>query len=984
MSSSETKPKTTKTTGATTSTAKGATAKGVAKMSGDIAKKYKLLVQILTSDPRYAKALADVTPPAQHENLAESLISLSYEIGASLAIIKALIGLEFERKQSHPYTILRVNSIVSKMMGKYTKRVGTEYLKLLLGNLVNEIGEQAETLDLEVDEEKIVGENKKEIAEQRLQQIEEVCQKFVDRMTSESMIEEMPRELRAICYFLKYNGEIYNLEFEKTILPLISGFICLRYICPAITLPHNADIMGLDIWKKGNVRANLTQIAKVIQKLANGEMFDTSTPHLMPLNSWIEKNQPPLFKYLAQLPVDPKQQVGMNPFGDLQRTITFEDIHFKSFDMKDLTFIHGLIYDYGYELIVSLQNEIIMTHDKRPVSIVSTETDFLALVQDLGPPPENEKRKALASLKTDEKKDDEPKKRSSSIFNFRKKDDAPSPPVEDGKKKERETLVGKTYDQIQEKVLERSMENLMKNAEKFDLSELERSRFLYIGKPTKTGLPVVYLILHRLRQEFLNHNDKMMVYIYKTLGPIFINKYVLIIDLSWADLTDEYQALLYRAVISFARLMKAEHLGNCQQIYILHPTFKTKNAIDDIFNIVPNEIRQRLVRVKYDWTSLSDVIDPLKIWIPHCSKRFIPMVYSLMKVNDKNESVEERLMKITGESLIIMDPKNGTVVSEIHFATIIDIRTRKNTNEFIIKHRTETEQQLKDRGGDVGYLSQTITTSVPTEVSRKFNCFSDQQRDNLVETIADAGVRYTSLEKPQNFLVEKDSKNGKRGKRILKFAYDSVLVFKDGIIKREIPFSTLQSFFIDKKDKEILYINFMLRGKKKGYIIHYKDANVLRDALLDAVVRFKFNVDLEIDLFIRKDLDGILDRFFAAAKDKTLQQTDVGNDIKQVINIQNACDDLRKLFYKFSPQQGRAQINLEKMKQIVAGLNLDFGDEQCQHLINAFDEKKLNVVALDDLVRHWISTKRMKIMVQKRKEAQQKRAELIKQQQQKK
>ena len=141
-----------------------------------------------------------------------------------------------------------------------------------------------------------------------------------------------------------------------------------------------------------------------IQKLANGELFDTATPALMPLNGWIQKNQEGIFRYMAQLPIDPKQQTGLNPFGDLQRSITFEDIHYKSFDMDDLLFLHTLIYDYGYELIVSLQNEVIMTHDKRPVSIVSTETDFLSLVQDLGPPPEKDRKLPVPEKKPVERK----------------------------------------------------------------------------------------------------------------------------------------------------------------------------------------------------------------------------------------------------------------------------------------------------------------------------------------------------------------------------------------------------------------------------------------------------------------------------------------------------------------------------------------------------------------------------------------------------
>ncbi|KAG2388190.1 hypothetical protein C9374_001040 [Naegleria lovaniensis] len=951
-------------------------AKGIQKLAGDIGKKYKLLVQIMTSDPRYAKALADVVPPAQHEKLADSLISLSYEIGASLAIIKSLIGLEFDRKQQHPNTILRVNSIVSKMMGKYTKRVGTEYLRLLLGKVVNEVVEQAETLDLEVDPEKISGDNKQEIIDKRLQQIEEVCQRFVDRITSDAMIEEMPRELRAVCYFLKQNGEFYKFDIEKMILPLVSGFVCLRYICPTIAMPQNADIIKMDDWKKGNVRPNLTQIARVIQKLANGELFDTATPALMPLNGWIQKNQNNMLRYLGQLPIDPKQQEGLNPFGDLQRSITFEDIHYKSFDMEDLLFLHTLIYDYGYELIVSLQNEVIMTHDKRPVSIVSTETDFLSLVQDLGPPPERERKIPPPTKPTDDRRGSVKKPNTNTAT-----DTPPATP----NKLQRETLVGATYDQIQDKVLERSMDNLMKNAEKFDLSEMDRTRFLYVGKPTRTNLPVVYLILHRLKQEFLNHNDKLMVYIYKTLGPLFNSKYCLIIDLSWAELTDEYQALLYRAVVAFARLMKIEHLSNCQQVYVLHPNFKTKNAVDDIFNIIPNETRQRLIKTKYDWTSLSDIIEPIKIWIPFVSKKFIPTTYNLMQMKgEKGEGGNDRLLKITNESLLVLDSKLGTVLDEIPFSSIIDIRTKKQTNEFIIRHRSETEQQLKERGGDLGYISKTITTPTSQEVQKRFNCVSDQQRDNLVETIADVGVRFTSLEKQQTFVVEKDTKSGKRQKRILKFAYDSVLVFKDGVIKREIPFSTLQSFYIDKDNKTRLFINFMLLGRKKAYVVYHDNAISLRDSLLDTVLRFKFNVDLEKELFIRKDLDIVVDRFFSAAKDKSLGDDEnlTSSDIKQSINMNHASEDIKKLFHKFHPQSHdkRAALNVEKMKIISNGLNLDFNTEQCEHMLEVLDEKKMGYVVLDDLVRNWIFNKRMKGMIQKRKEAQQKRSELLQKQ----
>lgn len=46
----------------------------------------------------------------------------------------------------------------------------------------------------------------------------------------------------------------------------------------------------------------------MIQKLANNEKFDTESPHLMPLNKWLDKNRDKLKFYLKQITKDPLEQ----------------------------------------------------------------------------------------------------------------------------------------------------------------------------------------------------------------------------------------------------------------------------------------------------------------------------------------------------------------------------------------------------------------------------------------------------------------------------------------------------------------------------------------------------------------------------------------------------------------------------------------------------------------------------------------------------
>jgi hypothetical protein len=932
------------------------------QLSGEIGRKYKLLVQILTSDPRYAKALADVTAPSQHDKLADALCGLSYEIKASLSIIKALIGLEFDRKQQHPFTILRVNSIVSKMMGKYTKIVGSKYLDTLIGDLIRDLYSKS-SMDLELDKSRLTGDNLDQKVEENLRLTEEVCQGFVDRIVSAAMIDEMPRELRAICYFMVDNGEIYKLDFDSIILPLLSGFIMLRYICPCITLPNSWGICNK--MPDGNVRKNLTLIAKILQKLANGEMYETDSPHLMPLNKFIEQNQIKLFTYLKQLPLDPQQVEGKLPFADLQKSITFEDIHYKSFDMRDLLFVHQMIYEYGYDMIVSLQNEVIMTHDKRPVSIISTETDFLSLIQDLGPPPDANGNPVAAEPVNTNKDKSGPRKGSLRGPKTAESTD-PNAKKPDGVAKKKENLKGKTFQEIEATILERSLDNLMKKLDLFDLTELDSSRFLYMGKPTKNNLPTIYLIMHRIKQEFLEQNDRLMVHVFKTIGKELNNPYVFCVDLSWAEMTDELQALLYRAVVSFTRLMTPQHLENCTNIIILHPTYKTMQAAQDMLNIMSPETRTKLVKIAYDWTELGDMIEPQKIWIPFVSKKFVPITYNLIKVNN-SEKKQERLMKITNESLLNIDPKAGTVQNEIMLQKIQEVRARKGANEILIKFEPENEQEVLNRGA--GYFLKPVSqVGIQT---RKYSCYSEQQRDIIIEAIYDAGIRSSSLNLIQTFMVEKENKKGKMQKRLLKLTLDSILSFSEKIIRREIPYSTIQSFYVDPQNKQILYINFLSKGKKKCYMLHCGDkADLFRDAMLDAIKRFKFNVEVEKELFFRKSMSDVVDKFFTANQTQVSKEYD-DTRWKVILRIDTPCQDMKRLFKKFNAQSdGRASLSLDNMRQVMVRSKLnDFTDAQIEEIIEELDRDKKGYLDYDDLVKAWVYHHRLRSMLEKRKAA---------------
>lgn len=206
---------------------------------------------------------------------------------------------------------------------------------------------------------------------------------------------------------------------------------------------------------------------------------------------------------------------------------------------------------------------------------------------------------------------------------------------------------------------------------------------------------------------------------------------------------------------------------------------------------------------------------------------------------------------------------------------------------------------------------------------------------------------------------------GKTNNRLLKFTVDSILDFKDKTIKREIPYATIQSFYIDPEKKDVLYINYMLKGQKKCYVIVYEDVETLRLALLDAVLRFRFYVETEKELFKRKDVDGILDRFFYEKRSTDFDKT----KWKNIVRIDQPVKKLQRMFKRFNPQNDRAAMTLENVRQALAQEKIDMTDDEIGHLIKCLDPTNKGAISYEDLVRSWVFLRQMKVMIDKKKAA---------------
>lgn len=168
----------------------------------------------------------------------------------------------------------------------------------------------------------------------------------VDRIFEEKTVEETPRELRAICYYIQACGDKLSLPQEQ-IFPMIAGFILLRYICPGISSPNNCGIVK-DVPPE-DVRGNLTILAKVFQKLGNLETFGDDAKPMQAINDWIEKNKENCVKYLGQIVKDPK---GEN-FEDLKKPEE-KEVKFEDFPIEDVKLVFKIMKDNHKKFITQL------------------------------------------------------------------------------------------------------------------------------------------------------------------------------------------------------------------------------------------------------------------------------------------------------------------------------------------------------------------------------------------------------------------------------------------------------------------------------------------------------------------------------------------------------------------------------------------------------------------------------------------------------
>ncbi|KXX77878.1 Inhibitory regulator protein BUD2/CLA2 [Madurella mycetomatis] len=192
--------------------------------------------------------------------------------------------------QGEANLLFRGNSLLTQALEFHMRRLGKEYLRETLAEKINEINELDSSC--EVDPSKVHdGEDIQQHWNLLIQQTSEIW----DCITSS--VTRLPAELRHILKYIRAVAEDRYGDFLRSVTyTSVSGFLFLRFLCPAIL---NPKLFGLlSDHPRPRAQRTLTLIAKSLQALANLSTIGKKETWMEPMNRFLSTQRQPFKDFL--------------------------------------------------------------------------------------------------------------------------------------------------------------------------------------------------------------------------------------------------------------------------------------------------------------------------------------------------------------------------------------------------------------------------------------------------------------------------------------------------------------------------------------------------------------------------------------------------------------------------------------------------------------------------------------------------------------
>ncbi|KAL8704028.1 MAG: hypothetical protein Q9201_002800 [Fulgogasparrea decipioides] len=179
--------------------------------------------------------------------------------------------------------LFRGNTLLTKALDCHMKRLGHDYLEETLGEKVRHIDES--NPDCEVDPNRVQDPEDLQRHWQHLSALVESVWSSI----SKSVL-RCPPELRIIFRHIAACAEDRYGDFLRTITySSVSGFLFLRFFCPALLNPHMFGL--LKDHPRPQAQRTLTLVSKTLMTLANLGTFGTKEPWMEPLNGFLNTHR---------------------------------------------------------------------------------------------------------------------------------------------------------------------------------------------------------------------------------------------------------------------------------------------------------------------------------------------------------------------------------------------------------------------------------------------------------------------------------------------------------------------------------------------------------------------------------------------------------------------------------------------------------------------------------------------------------------------
>ncbi|CAH3132087.1 unnamed protein product [Porites lobata] len=279
---------------------------------------------LLDKDLQAVKGLGQVCK--DRVALASTLLKIFRHEKEEIFLLKSMNSLDIEN-QEEVSTLFRGTSLTTTLMDQYMKMVAIPYLQKTIGDVVAKILDCKQSCELnpaklEKGADTVVN----------LKQLLEFLFEAVDAIVNSA--ENCPRNLRYLFCCLQQNVKDRWADNEIVRSRVVSGFLFLRLICPAIMNPKTCNMMSES--PSSCAARTLTLVAKCLQNLANLVEFGAKESFMTPVNPFILKNREKMINFLDELSnVTQCPQITEQVSSDLSR---------------DLAALHDICLTYESEL----------------------------------------------------------------------------------------------------------------------------------------------------------------------------------------------------------------------------------------------------------------------------------------------------------------------------------------------------------------------------------------------------------------------------------------------------------------------------------------------------------------------------------------------------------------------------------------------------------------------------------------------------------